>query len=76
VDQAVAARVRAQGDAFDAEQYRSALAEKADVAYIRSEIEAHEKAARSLFQAGRQVRPEKRARVVTRPETPAAAYQA
>ncbi len=55
IRQAVEARVRAQGNAFDAEGYRATL-RGAEVAYIRSEIAAHEKAARELFGAGRPTR--------------------
>lgn len=54
VGQAVAARVRAQGDAFDAEAYQKVL-EAQPVAYVRGEIAAWEKAARGVFEPGRPV---------------------
>ncbi len=54
VDQAVAARVRAQGDAFDAEAYRKVLAAQ-PVEYVRGEIAAWDKAATTVFEPGRPV---------------------
>lgn len=54
VGQAVAARVRAQGDAFDAGAYQKVL-EAQPVDYVRGEIAAWNKAATTVFEPGRPV---------------------
>jgi len=54
VEQAVQARVRAQGDAFDAEAYRKML-QGQELGYVRSEIEAWETSAKQVFEPGRPV---------------------
>ena len=54
VTQAVEARVRAQGDEFDAQAYRAML-EKQTLEYVRGEIAAWEKTAGEVFEPGRPV---------------------
>jgi hypothetical protein len=54
VEQAVQARVRAQGDAFDAEEYRKVLEGQA-LTYVRGEIAAWESTAKTVFEPGRPV---------------------
>lgn len=54
VDAAVASRVKAQGDAFNAESYRSMLNHSADIDSIKEEIDAYERQAKQRFSAGRQ----------------------
>lgn len=52
VEQAVKARVRAQGAAFDAEAYRKVL-EGQSMEYVRSEVRAWETSVRQVFEPGR-----------------------
>lgn len=58
VEQAVKARVRAQGDGFDADRYRAKLLADGDVDFIKGEIAAYEGQVRERFQPGRQVKPQ------------------
>lgn len=58
VDSAVSARVKAQGDAFNAESYRSMLTHSADIDSIKEEIDAYERQAKMRFSAGRQTEEE------------------
>lgn len=53
VEQTVRARVRAEGDKFDAERYRKMLAANADPDFIREQIESWERAAQSIFGDGK-----------------------
>jgi hypothetical protein len=63
IERAVIARVRAQGNSFDADGYREALG-KSDLDYIKSEIAAHEATLEERYQPGRPTRQnKKRARV-------------
>ena len=54
VDQAVASRVKAQGDTFNAESYRSMLMTWGDIDAIKEEAESYERAAKQRFTPGRQ----------------------
>jgi hypothetical protein len=54
IDQAVAMRVRAQGDTFNAESYRNMLTMSADIDHIKEEIDAYEKQSKMRFTPGRQ----------------------
>jgi hypothetical protein len=58
IDQAVAMRVKAQGDTFNAESYRSMLTLSADIDHIKDEIDSYEKMAKERFKAGRQTKQE------------------
>ncbi|RBN37176.1 hypothetical protein DMN50_31790, partial [Priestia megaterium] len=58
VDQAVAARTRAQGDGFNAESYKNVLVRSADLDYIKEEIKAYEEMAGQRFTGGRQTNPD------------------
>lgn len=58
VDQTVKARVRAEGDKFDAERYKKTLINSADPDYIREELASWERVAKGVFGDGkRQVDP-------------------
>lgn len=59
IDQAVAARVRAQGDNFNADSYRSMLALSGDIDHIKDEIDSYQRLTKEKFNAGRQTEPEK-----------------
>ncbi|MDU9695155.1 hypothetical protein O0Q50_28565 [Priestia aryabhattai] len=58
VDQAVAERVRAQGDGFNAEAYKTMLVRAADLDYIKSEIESYKEMAGQRFTPGRHTNPD------------------
>jgi hypothetical protein len=58
IDQAVAARVKAQGDTFNADSYRSMLSMSADIDHIKDEIDSYERLAKQRFVGGRQTEPE------------------
>lgn len=58
IDSAVKARVRAQGDAFNQENYRNMLTRSADLAYIKEEIETYDRLAGNTFTPGRQTNPD------------------
>ena len=58
VDSAVAARVKAQGDAFNPESYRSMLTFAGDIDSIKEEIDAYNRQAQQRFSAGRQTEEE------------------
>lgn len=58
VDEAVQSRVRAQGDSFKAESYKSMLVRTADIEYIKDEIQAYEDMAKQRFTPGRQSEPD------------------
>lgn len=58
IDQAVSARVRAQGDSFNADSYRSMLTLSGDIDHIKDEIDSYERLAKEKFVAGRQTEPE------------------
>ncbi|USK72672.1 hypothetical protein [Peribacillus asahii] len=57
VDLAVSARVKAQGDTFNAESYRSMLVTWGDIDAIKEEAESYNKAAEQRFSGGRQTEP-------------------
>ncbi|USK77826.1 hypothetical protein [Peribacillus frigoritolerans] len=54
VDDAVSSRVKAQGDTFNAESYRTMLMTWGDIDAIKEEAESYEKAAKQRFVGGRQ----------------------
>lgn len=54
IDEAVASRVRAQGDTFNAESYRTMLRNSADIDSIKEEIQGYERMAEQRFTPGRQ----------------------
>jgi hypothetical protein len=54
IDEAVSARVKAQGDSFNAESYRSMLNTSGDIDSIKEEIQAYENMAKQRFTPGRQ----------------------
>lgn len=58
VDKAVESRVRAQGDSFKAESYKSMLVRTADIEYIKDEIQAYEDMTKQRFTLGRQSEPD------------------
>lgn len=58
IEQAVAARTRAQGDKFNAESYKNMLVRSADLDYIKDEIKAYEEMAEQRFTSGRQTNPD------------------
>lgn len=58
IDQAVAARVKASGDTFNVESYRTMLSISGDIDAIREEIDAYEKMAKQRFTPGRQTEEE------------------
>lgn len=58
VDSAVSARVKAQGDTFNAESYKNMLVTWGDIDAIKDEAESYEKASQQRFTAGRQTDPE------------------
>lgn len=58
IDQAVASRVRAFGDTFNAESYRSMLAKSGEIDHIKEEINAYERMAKERFKPGRQTEPQ------------------
>lgn len=58
VDEAVQARVRAQGDTFNVESYRSMLNHSGDIDSIKEEINAYENQAKQRFTPGRQTEDE------------------
>ena len=58
VDEAVAARVAAQGaDSFDSAKFRQVLIQMRDVEYVQSEIDSYTGQKRQAFNAGRTVTP-------------------
>ncbi|KAB2328939.1 hypothetical protein F7731_23590 [Cytobacillus depressus] len=58
IDQAVAARVKAHGDTFNAESYRTMLSLSGDIDHIKEEIDSYERIAKQRFTPGRQTEPE------------------
>ncbi|WP_306010482.1 hypothetical protein [Bacillus sp. MMSF_3328] len=58
IDQAVAARVKAQGEKFNAEQYKQMLVRVNDMEFIKGEIDSYEKQALERFTPGRQTAPD------------------
>lgn len=58
VDEAVASRVKAQGDAFNADSYRAMLNHSGDIDSIKEEIDAYNRQAKERFTPGRQTEPE------------------
>jgi len=54
IDQAVQARVKAQGEGFNAESYRQMLIRSDDIQFIKDEIESYENLAKERFTPGRQ----------------------
>ncbi|MFP5109644.1 hypothetical protein ACSU6B_23240 [Neobacillus sp. C211] len=58
IDMAVAARVKAQGDSFNADSYRSMLSMSGDIDHIKDEIDSYERLAKQRFVGGRQTEPE------------------
>jgi hypothetical protein len=80
IEQAVEARVRAQGNAFDVDAYRTVL-EAQPLEYIRQEIAAWEKMVRKVFEPGRVVgdvigRGAREEEKKAPPKKPATAYKA
>ncbi|MBA4543986.1 hypothetical protein H1164_13940 [Thermoactinomyces daqus] len=58
IDQAVKARIRAFGDSFDAENYRSMLLKLNDLDSVKEEIRLYEQMVKQRFTPGRQTEPE------------------
>ena len=58
VDLAVSARIKAQGDTFNANSYRNMLMTWGDIDAIKEEAECYEKEFQKRFTAGRQTEPE------------------
>lgn len=58
IDQAVTARVKAQGDGFNADSYRQILSLSGDIDHIKDEIDSYERLSKQRFTAGRQTEPE------------------
>lgn len=58
IDEAVASRVRAFGDNFNADSYRSMLSMSGDIDHIKEEINAYERMAKQRFTPGRQTEKE------------------
>ena len=58
IDQAVTARVKAQGDGFNADSYRQILSLSGDIDHIKEEIDSYERQAKMRFVEGRQTEPE------------------
>jgi hypothetical protein len=54
IDNAVAARVKAQGDTFNADSYRTMLTMSGDIDHIKEEIDSYERLAKARFTGGRQ----------------------
>lgn len=54
IDQAVTARVKAQGEGFDGEKYRAMLTRTNDIEFIKGEITSYEDLAKQRFNSGRQ----------------------
>lgn len=54
IDQAVQARVRAQGEGFNADSYKNMLVRSADLDYIKEEIKSYEEMAKQRLSPGRQ----------------------
>lgn len=58
IDQAVTARVKAQGDSFNADSYRQILSLSGDIDHIKEEVDSYERQAKARFPEGRQTEPE------------------
>ena len=58
IDMAVSARIKAQGDGFNAESYRQILSLSGDIDHIKDEIDSYERLAKQRFVEGRQTDPE------------------
>ena len=58
IDQAVSARIKAQGDGFNADSYRQILSLSGDIDHIKDEIDSYERLAKNRFAEGRQTEPE------------------
>lgn len=56
IDSAVASRVKAQGDTFNAESYRQMLTLSGDIDHIKDEIDSYERLAKERFVTGRQTK--------------------
>ena len=56
IDEAVAGRIRVQGESCDPEGYRALLAAGSSLEFLRSEIKAWDIATREVFKPGRQSR--------------------
>ncbi|MCU6603773.1 hypothetical protein OCO53_25365 [Peribacillus frigoritolerans] len=54
IDQAVGARVKAQGEGFNADSYRQILSLSGDIDHIKEEIRSYEDLAKQKFTPGRQ----------------------
>jgi hypothetical protein len=54
IDKAVQARVRAQGEGFNAESYKNMLVRSADLDYIKDEIKSYDELAKNRYKPGRQ----------------------
>ncbi|MGG1571604.1 hypothetical protein [Fictibacillus sp. NRS-1165] len=59
IDDAVSARVRAQGSTFNVDSYRQMLRDSSDIDVIKEEIDAYQRLAKERFVPGRQTEPEK-----------------
>lgn len=59
IDQAVNARVKAQGEGVNADSYRQMLVRTADINYIKDEIQSFNELSDQRFTAGRQTEKEK-----------------
>lgn len=58
IDQAVQARVKAQGEGLNAESYRQMLVRSDDIQFIKDEIKSYENLAKERFTSGRQTEKE------------------
>ena len=58
IDQAVSARIKAQGDTFNADSYRQILSLSGDIDHIKDEIDSYDRLAKARFVTGRQTEPE------------------
>lgn len=58
IDRAVSARVKAHGDTFNAESYRTMLSMSGDIDHIQDEIDSYERVAKQRFTTGRQTEQE------------------
>jgi hypothetical protein len=54
IDQAVQARVRAQGEGFNSESYKNMLVRSVDLDYIKDEIKSYDEMAKQRYKSGRQ----------------------
>ena len=70
IDQAVSARIKAQGDTFNADSYRQILSLSGDIDHIKDEIDSYDRLAKARFVTGRQTEPENPEKEKPEDETP------